>query len=102
MKKAFLVLGPESSGTRFITKLLINAGCFGDSDHDQRLDILEDRERINEEELPHDDTPIVWRRSYPHRGIFADIGNPIRQLRQIGYDVRAVIMTIPQCLYQGQ
>jgi hypothetical protein len=91
MKTAFLVLGPESSGTRFITKLLLDAGCFGDGDHDQRLDILEDRERINEDALPKNETPIVWRRSYPHRGIFVDIGKAVVQLQAKGYDVWAVV-----------
>jgi hypothetical protein len=91
MKRAYLVLGPESSGTRFITRLLIDAGCFGDGDHGQRLDFLEQRERINEDVLPKDETPIVWRRSYPHRGIFVDIGKAVAQLRAKGYDVRAVV-----------
>jgi LPS sulfotransferase NodH len=37
-KRAFLVLGPESSGTRLMTKLLMVAGCYGDDGHVQRLD----------------------------------------------------------------
>lgn len=56
--KAFIVLGPESSGTRLLTRILINAGCEGSDQHIQ----------------PFDDNPpnpsisplIVWRRSVPH------------------------------------
>lgn len=57
--KAFIVMGPESTGTRLLTRVLISAGCAGDGGHEQRFD-----ERIPPpEEVGRD---IVWRRSIPH------------------------------------
>jgi LPS sulfotransferase NodH len=95
MKKAYVVVGPESSGTRLITKLLIDAGCFGDGGHGQSLDKSGDqsREFLEESRLPQDDTPIVWRRSYPHAGKWLDISKPISQLQRKGYEVRVVVTT---------
>lgn len=57
MKTAYLVIGPESSGTRMMTKILIKAGCAGDSGHIQRWDTQ-----------PLLGNNIVWRRSVPHAG----------------------------------
>ena len=37
MKKGIIVIGPESSGTRNLTRLLISAGFAGDSGHEQRF-----------------------------------------------------------------
>ena len=95
MKRAYLVLGPESSGTRFVTKLLIDAGCFGDGDHDQQLDKPGDqsREILEETVLPRDETPIVWRRSYPHGEKWVDISKAVAQLKRKGYEVYAVVTT---------
>lgn len=56
VKRAFLVLGPESSGTRLLTEVLLGAGCQGSADHDQAFDRrLDDARNL-----------IVWRRSMPH------------------------------------
>jgi LPS sulfotransferase NodH len=93
MKRAFLVLGPESSGTRFVTQLLIDAGCHGESCHVQGFDLLDEWSQFNLPALPPDERPIVWRRSYPHEYVFADIRVAVRQLRGAGYDVMAVITT---------
>jgi len=95
-KIAYLVLGTESSATRFVTKCLIQAGCFGDSDHHQRLDF----------EDPVTDT-IVWRRSYPHKwddpdnfpyNIKNTIGWPdtdamLNRLTSLGYNVKVIVTT---------
>lgn len=59
--RAFFVLGPESSGTRLVTRLLIAAGCHGSSDHVQPLD----DSQFNLKSIPIS-TPVVWRRSIPH------------------------------------
>lgn len=56
VKRAFLVLGPESSGTRLLTEILLGAGCQGSADHDQAFDRHLDTAR----------NLIVWRRSMPH------------------------------------
>lgn len=58
-KTAYLVLGAESSCTRFITNLLIKAGCSGktwNKSHEQEIDFKD----------PTDDL-VVRRRSYPHK-----------------------------------
>jgi hypothetical protein len=95
MKRAYLVVGPESSGTRFLTQLLVDAGCFGDGGHDQRLDKQGDPSRalVEETQLPKDDTPIVWRRSYPRGGQWVELSKPIAQLRGKGYEVWVVVAT---------
>lgn len=82
MSRAFLVLGPESSGTRLLTRVLISAGCLGNDGHEQVFDLG----------LPAPNgTPIVWRRSVPHRHTPLDLPALLRSLA--GYDVSAVITT---------
>jgi|SRR6185437_5417078 len=77
-KQAFIVVGPESSGTRLLTRCLVAAGCHGDAGHEQ----------------PFDDNPgqlagkgrVVWRRSAPHgfgktrkiRDLEAELLQPLR------------------------
>lgn len=72
------MLGPESSGTRFVTRLLISAGCYGDDGHQQRWDT----------EAPAI-SPIVWRRSFPHADIWPDIGLMLERLRD--HEVKALV-----------
>lgn len=84
MKRAYLVLGPESSGTRLMTRLLIAAGCFGDSGHEQRLD---------DYGLEHAAKVIVWRRSLPHGGEWPLIPHMVEQLLMHDYEVTAVVMS---------
>lgn len=79
-KRAILVLGPESSGTRMMTKVLIAAGCDGDGDAVQRWDDI-----IPTGEL------IVWRRSVPHAGRWPDIAQMVKALRAAEYDVSAIV-----------
>lgn len=79
-KQAFLVYGPESSGTRFVTSLLMAAGCHGTDDHTQRYD----------HETPQNETPIVWRRSVPHSGHWPNVGEMALQLRNVGYSVTGI------------
>ncbi len=59
VKRSFLVLGAESSCTRFITNCLIKIGCSGktwNNDHEQEIDFKDPTEDL-----------IVWRRSFPHK-----------------------------------
>lgn len=80
-KRAFLVLGPESSGTRLMTKLLMVAGCYGDDGHVQRLD---------RDPLPN--VPrLVWRRSVPHGKQWPDLSAAIQRLQRGGYVVTVVV-----------
>lgn len=84
MTGSYLVLGPESSGTRLMTRLLMAAGCRGDDGHGQHFD----------DELPSaDGTPIVWRRSVPHAEQWPDIQTMVAQLTDTGYSTQAVVMT---------
>lgn len=68
--RAFFVLGPESSGTRLATEILINAGCHGSSDHIQPLD----DPQFDLATIPID-TPVVWRRSFPHNNEIPNIAD---------------------------
>jgi hypothetical protein len=82
-KRAFLVLGPESSGTKLFTEILIKAGCDGHNGNVQRWDT----------ELPAGDL-IVWRRSVPH-GLddYPDICAMVEKLRGLDYEVFAYVTT---------
>jgi len=82
MPRAVLVMGPESSGTRLATRILIAAGCHGDGDHEQWFD----------QALPGDLPLIVWRRSVPHARAWPDLARWIVQVRGTGYTVEAVVM----------
>lgn len=58
--KAFIVVGPESSGTRITTKILVKSGCFGDDGLEQRLD------EVVRSGVPFEQPRIVIRRSVPN------------------------------------
>ncbi|MFM7858795.1 MAG: hypothetical protein ACKO96_44450 [Flammeovirgaceae bacterium] len=81
-KKAFLILGAESSGTRLLTNIFVNSGFAGSAEHEQPWD---KNDPVGEK--------IVWRRSVPH-GLkeFPDILSMIRKLRKFQYDVAVAII----------
>ncbi len=83
MRRAFFVIGPESSGTRMMAESLISAGVYGDHDHVQRLDNLDfyDRPDI-----------IVFRRSIPHAGVWPPINTLHRMMTVARYTVHTFIM----------
>lgn len=81
MKIAYFVIGPESSGTRMLTKAFISAGCFGDSSIDQRMDDMNFSESL-----------IVFRRSLPHGGVWPHITHIVDVMRQSGYRVHPVMI----------
>lgn len=80
-KLAVIVIGPESSGTKFLTKLFIKAGCFGDSWHKQRLD----------NSVPNQ-KKVVLRRSYPHGSQWPDLKKQVVRFRSLGYEVKVVVV----------
>lgn len=80
-KRAFLVLGPESSGTRLMTRLLVAAGVEGDFGHDQRW----------EDSLPSEEPLVAIRRSVPHRRQWPDIAGLVGDLRARRYEVTAIV-----------
>jgi len=48
---AFLIVGPASSGTRFVTRCFIESGCLGNAGFDQEFDV----------QLPPPSKHIVWK-----------------------------------------
>jgi len=84
MKQGYFVVGPESSGTRLMTQLLMGVGCFGDYTHDQRLD---------EPGLWPDEQRLVWRRSVPHRHNMPDVFLCIMRMRSNGYNTTVLVMS---------
>lgn len=86
VKRAFLVLGPESSGTRLMARLFVAAGCYGDVDHKQRLDAA-----LSNGE-PIDAPAIVVRRSYPYAKQWPNLHRLQARLQQAGYKARAVVI----------
>lgn len=111
-KRAFLVLGAESSGTHMLTDLLISAGCAGHSgDH---TDWLIDKTHLADSpnlpwksklptdqqpwdtKIPFDQNQIVWRLSAPHGGEWPQIRDIAEQLRANGYLPQAVVIVRDQ------
>jgi hypothetical protein len=82
-KRAFLVLAPESSGSRFVTQCLIAAGCDGDAGHGQRFDEPNGLKTAGD--------PLVWRRSLPYGAEWPDLHAMLKHLRYYGYDDIKVI-----------
>jgi hypothetical protein len=82
-RRAFIVIGPESSGTKFLTRLFVKAGCYGDAWHKQRLDTEEPNEPL-----------VVLRRSYPHGGEWPDLREIVERFK--GYDVRVILIVRSQ------
>lgn len=77
INRALLVYGPESTGTRLLTRILIAAGCYGDGTHGQRLDT----------HIPDDEPYIAWRRSFPHARRWPDIERMANRLREKDYHI---------------
>jgi hypothetical protein len=87
MMRAFLVLGPESSGTRLLTRVLMAGGCAGDDGMVQRFDSWQFGKQ----------DPIVWRRSVPYTAshLWPNIElDLLKPLRRHGYDdIMALVTT---------
>lgn len=80
-KRAYFVVGPESSGTRLWTDILIRAGCYGQSGHSQKMD-----------GLMFADQParIAFRRSLPHTGSWPPLTHIIERMEAADYEVTVV------------
>lgn len=93
-KKAYLVLGAESTGTRWMRDILISAGCLCNYDyatHWQEWD----------ETPPTTQTPVVWHRSYPHGLQYPSIRDMTKHLAT--YHIQAVVMVRDwYCVYRSQ
>ena len=84
-KIAYFVLGMEGSGTRLLTRLLINSGATGEYTHSQRLD-----EAIPNAEYAR--SPIVWRRSYPHGKRDVDLSSMKEIAESHGWQCEALVI----------
>lgn len=83
MKKAFIIVGPESSGTRMLTRLFVESGSCGSDQHDQLFDHV----------FPSSEDNIVWRRSIPHGGIKEpNVEEMYKHLVDKGYSVILIII----------
>jgi hypothetical protein len=83
VKRAFLVYGPESSGNRLVTRLLVACGCYGDGTHTQRLN----------EGPPDTDLDIVWFRSVPYARVWPNLVDQIDQVKRYGYEPIILILS---------
>jgi len=91
-KVAYFVIGPESSGTKLVTKLLMNAGCFGADGHQQPIDDAIGNDEYMDRLLAGEDK-IVIRRSWPH-GVDhkePDVKGIFEALESRGYEVKFVV-----------
>lgn len=89
MKKAFIVVGPESSGNRYMGRLLVSAGCAGSGTHHQPFD------KDNWDfELPKDSPErVVLVRSFPNAHEWPDL-NKLRDkfFLEYGYETTILVM----------
>jgi len=87
MKRAFVVMGMVSSGTRLMARIMTAAGCVGDGNHDhtQRWDTQQ----------PEADLIVIrkHRPVPPIRPSWTKYPNVVQSLRHIGYEVHAIIIT---------
>lgn len=65
MNRAFVVVGPESSGNRYVTRMLVSGGCIGHGNvHQPLVDATGIDWRIT---VPDPgDKPLAFFRSFPH------------------------------------
>lgn len=79
--RANVVMGPESSGNRFMTRLLTEAGHFGDGAHAQPVD-GPGFDLVFPDPLPR---RLAVCRSVPHHDTWPNPARLHRQLRDAGY-----------------
>lgn len=96
MNQAYLVTGPESSGTCYLAQLLIDAGCTGRPGGPQPFDgpgysivIPEPRPQF-----------VVVQRSLPHGGKWPDLHGNVLDLRRQGYGVTILILSRDQFCHE--
>lgn len=96
MKKAIIVVGPESSGTRNMTRLLTLAGYLGSSAHYQPYNNLENLKKDMPERL-------VVRWSIPHDSEYVNLLGTIKTLSDLGYQVSSLVTTRDwKCMVESQ
>ena len=91
MSKAILVFGPESSGTRVMTRLFINSGFYGQDNHSQNVDAHLDAVKLPQFIEKNDIQNIVFRRSIPHGGGHPDLSFLFSLFNMYFDDTRVVV-----------
>lgn len=86
-KRAVLVVGPEASGTRFLTRLVMGLGYWGSDGHSQPVDRCLAAGDL--QDLPD---RIVVRRSMPHGGAWPDLADIVYLLRREDYHVTLLVV----------
>jgi len=105
-KPFYLVTSPESNGNRFLVKLLVSAGCYGQSGHEQPFD---DRGRHAASLWPnrirdrrywsrgHEMAKCAaMHRSIPHNGVWPDLVALVKQIDTLGYEPRILVSFRPE------
>ncbi len=83
MKKAFFIIGPESSGTRMLTRAFIALGAYGSGGHLQVLD---------QEGFKGGHEVIVFRRSVPHGKFMPNIVRLIGRMSKNDYEIIPILI----------
>ena len=98
-KRAFFVVGPESSGTRFVQRSFISAGCTNKRDW-----------MFNENDGKHNFNPktdIVFHRSIPHQRVIPDLKMIRLAMENSGFNVIPLLVvrdwhcTISSQIFRG-
>jgi len=91
-KRAFIVAGPERSGTRLVTRILIAAGCEGIATAQGKPQFKGWPQKWDVED-PTDETMIVIRRSLPYHPYrqWPDMDALIERFRGLGFEVSFII-----------
>jgi hypothetical protein len=88
-KKAIFVFGPESSGTRMVTRMILDAdGVVGSAEDIQPMD-----QPGFDYEIPRNADVFVLRRSFPHNNVWVNIMAMATKARSAGYVPIAVVTT---------
>ena len=96
-KRAFLVMGVPSSGTRLMARLLVEAGCHSDAPESRRYD----HNDFWENEKPKADLIVVRRHIAIGRPPFwARDPNIAKALQMEGYDVYGIVMSRCQTIVE--
>ena len=86
---AIIVIGPESSGTRMVTRLLLEKGCLGDAEHNQHWD-KNPITHVNKTK----NKPVVWRKSVPHGRKWPDMLEMKSKLENAGHAEITVVVIL--------
>lgn len=90
-KKAFFVIGPESSGTRLMTSILVeDCGVYGEYSHYQLK--FEDKETLAPKFNTHEEQHVAFRRSLPHARLWPNLYETIRIIQDAKYVVTMLIL----------